>query len=122
MTQKGRQERVRMRSERWRLLGGNLLTSLSMSLALSPNSSRPWGIVENNGAGHLKLLVARSYKRGKAICGGMRCLSVKQKSHRETSQQINAKFNTREALNIYTGRLHHKVALSSGIRLNLSSS
>jgi len=37
MTQKGRQERVRMRSERWRLLGGNLLMSLSMPLALSPN-------------------------------------------------------------------------------------
>jgi len=38
MTQKRRQERVRMRSERWQLLGGNLLTSLSMPLALSPNS------------------------------------------------------------------------------------
>jgi len=37
MTQKGRQERMRMRSERWWLLGGNLLTSLSMPLALSPN-------------------------------------------------------------------------------------
>jgi len=37
MTQKRRQERVRMRSERWQLLGGNLLTSLSMPLALSPN-------------------------------------------------------------------------------------
>jgi len=37
MTQKGRQERVRMRLERWRLLGGNLLTLLSIPLALSPN-------------------------------------------------------------------------------------
>ena len=36
MSQKGRQERVRMRSERWWLLGGNLLTSLSMPLVLSP--------------------------------------------------------------------------------------
>jgi len=36
MSQKGKQERVRMQSERWRLLGGNLLTSLSMPLALSP--------------------------------------------------------------------------------------
>jgi len=45
MTQKERQERVRMRSERWRLLGGNLLTSLSMPLALSPNRKGSFGLI-----------------------------------------------------------------------------
>jgi len=39
MSQKGKQERVRMQSERWWLLGGNLLTSLSIPLVLSPYTS-----------------------------------------------------------------------------------
>jgi len=38
MSQKGKQEKVRMQSERWQLLGGNLLTSLSIPLALFPYS------------------------------------------------------------------------------------
>jgi len=40
---------------------------------------------------------------------------MKQELHRATSQQINAKLNTREALDAYIGRLYYKVALSSGI-------
>jgi len=47
---------------------------------------------------------------------------MKQELHRATSWQINAKLNTREALDAYIGRLHYEVALSSGIQLNLSSS
>jgi len=47
---------------------------------------------------------------------------MKQKSHRTTSWQINAKLNTRETLDTYIGRLHYEVALSSEIRLDLSSS
>jgi len=39
MSQKGKQERVRMRSERWQLLGGNLLASLNIPLALFPYNS-----------------------------------------------------------------------------------
>jgi len=38
MSQKGRQERVRMRSVRRRLLGGNLPTLLSILLEISPYS------------------------------------------------------------------------------------
>ena len=38
MSQKGRQERVRMRSVRRRFLGGNLPTLLSILLEISPYS------------------------------------------------------------------------------------
>ena len=47
---------------------------------------------------------------------------MKQKSHRATSQQVNAKLNTGEALDAYISRLYYKAALSSRIQLDLSSS
>jgi len=78
--------------------------------------------MKNGRTGDQELLVARNNQGGEEICGRVRCLPTKQESHRATSQQINAKLNTREALDAYIGRLYYEVALSSGIRLNLSSS
>jgi len=59
--------------------------------------------------------VTRSNQGGEEIYGRIQYLPKKQESHKATSQQINAKLNTKEALDAYISRLYYEVALSLGI-------
>jgi len=52
---------------------------------------RTWETVEDGGTGHKKLLVTRSNKGGKEICGRMRFLPTKQKPSSSTGREANAK-------------------------------
>jgi len=78
--------------------------------------------MKNNRTGHLKLLMARSYKRSKVVCGEIRCLSVKQKLYRIADKKTYVQFNPRKTLNPYIGRFYHQIATSSEIQLNFGSS
>jgi len=47
---------------------------------------------------------------------------MQQKSHRATSRQANAQFNTWEIIDLYISRLYYKTVFGSGIWLNFGSS
>jgi len=77
--------------------------------------------VENSGIGYLKLLVARGYKGDEIICERVWFLSKKQKMHRTTSWQIDAKFYSNKTLDAYISGFHYQAAFSTRIWLYPSS-
>ena len=45
----------------------------------------------------------------------MQCLPKKQEWYQDTSREINAKYSTRETLDLCYSRFYHKVTISTGI-------
>jgi len=65
------------------------------------------GAVEDSRVGHSQFLVTRNNKGDEVIYRRVRCLSAKQKLHRIAGRKVNAKFNSRETIDVYIGKLYH---------------
>ena len=69
--------------------------------------------MEDNRAGHQKLLVARSDKKCRKIYEEMQYVSENEEQNRRSSWKVETEQGTRETVNTSDGRLHYKVAVSS---------
>jgi len=66
--------------------------------------------------------VTKGNKKSKAIYRRIQLLPEEQKLYRTANGQANAQLNSREALDIYFGRFHYKITISSELQLYSSSS
>jgi len=74
-----------------------------------------WRAREDGGAGHMKLLVARSDQEDEEICGEMRLLLMEQKLNNSTGRKTHAKQSAGETMDTYHSRLYHQAAISPRI-------
>ena len=63
--------------------------------------------MEDNRVDYKKLLVAGSNKGCGKICKRVWFISENGKLNRGTSRKVDNKQNTREAMDVFNGRLHH---------------
>jgi len=78
-------------------------------------SKKTYRTIEDNRVGYQKLLVARSDKGSQEVYRGLQYVPEEQKLHRNTSRKVNAKYSTREVLELYNSRLYYKVAANTRI-------
>ena len=74
--------------------------------------------MENDGIGHVKLLVAWYHKVYQNLCGRMRQVSTQQVASPTAGRKTDAELSTRTAVDAYFGRLRGETSRSARLRRN----
>ena len=77
--------------------------------------------MENDGIGHMKLLVAQHHKVYQNLRWRMRQVSTQQVASPTTGRKANAELSTRTAVDAYFGRLRGETSRSARLRRNIGS-